>query len=137
MKPKLLLRIAAILMFLHTIGHTFGALGWKKAPNAAVAGVISGMENNHFDFMGRTTTIASFYEGYGYSMIAVLLFISVLLWLLSAEPVAKLLPLTAVFLLLLAVVEFIYFFAFAAAFSLLAGLCTLFAFIRRKQMQIP
>jgi len=38
MRPKLLLRIAAGLMFLHTIGHSFGASTWKDAPNAAVAG---------------------------------------------------------------------------------------------------
>ena len=36
MKPKILLRIASILMLLHTAGHTMGALTWKEAPNAAV-----------------------------------------------------------------------------------------------------
>ncbi|MDB4922090.1 hypothetical protein [Mucilaginibacter sp.] len=136
MKPKLLLRISAILMFLHTVGHTFGALSWKNAPNPSVGQVISGMQKNHFEFMGRSTTLASFFEGYGYTMILVLLLISVLLWLLAAEInnrlSAKLLPLLSVFLLLMAIIEYIYFFAFAAAFSLLAGLCTLLALFTRR-----
>lgn len=135
MKPKLLLRIAAILMFLHTIGHTFGALSWKNAPNSFVGQVIAGMQKNHFGFMGRSVTLASFYEGYGYMMILVYLLSSILLWLLAADsnnPLsAKLLPVLSVFLLLIAIIEYIYFFPFAAAFSLLAGLCTLFALFTR------
>jgi hypothetical protein len=129
MKAKLLLRIAAILMFLHTMGHTMGALSWKEAPNAAVASVIKGMETSHFEFMGRSVTLASFFDGYGFTMIFVLLFISILLWLLSADSrnslSARLVPLVAVLLLLMGIIEYIYFFPFAAAFSLIAGLCTL------------
>jgi hypothetical protein len=79
---KIALRIAAILMLLHTAGHTVGALTWKNAPNAHVAAVVTGMEKEHFGFMGRSLTLASFFTGYGYSMIGVLLLVSVLLWLL-------------------------------------------------------
>jgi hypothetical protein len=64
-------------------------------------------------------------------MILSLLLISLMLWFLAAEssnPLsAKLLPLSSVFLLLMGVIEYIYFFPFAAAFSLLAGLCALLA----------
>jgi len=133
MKPKLLLRIAAILMFLHTIGHTFGALTWKNAPNAAVGQVIKEMETNHFEFMGRNTNIASFYEGYGYIMIAVLLFISVLLWKLSIEYNRGLIRLVAGFLIILSVIEYICFFPFAAAFSLLAGICATVALFKYQK----
>jgi hypothetical protein len=129
MKPKLLLRIAAILMFLHTMGHTMGALSWKTAPNPAIGLVIKGMETNHFEFMGRQVTLASFYDGYGFTMVFVFLFISILLWLLSADAgnslSARLLPVLAVLLLLMGIIEYIYFFPFAAAFSFIAGLCTL------------
>ncbi|SHM40640.1 LIC_13387 family protein [Mucilaginibacter sp. OK098] len=129
MKPKLLLRIAAVLMFLHTIGHSFGAFSSKKAPNAAVAAVIKGMETTHFDFMGRSVTLASFDDGFAFIMILTLLFISILLWLLSAETgnslSSRLVPLVAVLLLSMGILEYIYFFPFAAAFSLIAGLCTL------------
>ena len=109
MKPKLLLRIGAILMFLHTIGHTIGALSWKDAPNPSVGQVLTAMQKNHFVFMGRDTTLASFYEGYGYTMILALLLISMMLWFLAAESnnplLAKLLPLSTIFLLLMGVID--------------------------------
>ena len=129
MKAKLLLRIAAVLMFLHTMGHTLGAFSWKTAPNPTVGLVIKGMETNHFDFMGRSVTLASFFDGYGFTMLLMLLFISILLWLLSANSEnslsARLLPVFAVFLLSMGIIEYVYFFPFAAAFSVAAGLFTL------------
>jgi hypothetical protein len=136
MNPKILLRIAAVLMFLHTIGHSFGALNWKNAPDATVGRVINSMQTTRFEFMGRSVTLAGFYEGYGLTMIFVLLLISVVLWLLSNATVvdlsARLLPLFAVFLLFLGIIEYIYFFPFAASFSLLAAVCTFIARIRMR-----
>src|SRR5476649_2686697 len=107
MNSKLLLRIAAGLMLFHTLGHTIGALTWNQAPNAAIGRVITAMETNHFNFMGRNTTIASFYDSYGIMMIFVLLLLSLILWLLSGEAENRLtfrllLPLT-IYLLLQAV----------------------------------
>jgi hypothetical protein len=128
MKAKTLLRIAAFLMLLHTAGHTIGALTWKQAPNAAVKQVVNGMLGNRFDFMGRSVSIGDFYMGYGYSMIGVLLLVSILLWLLSAEPNRRVMLALGLFLLFLGIIEFIYFFPFAAAFSLLAGAVTLLAY---------
>jgi hypothetical protein len=125
MKPKLLLRIAAGLMFLHTIGHSFGALSWKDAPNAAVAAVISSMQSEHFHFMGRDSTIAGFYVGYGIGWILILLFISLLLWIFSTAFNAGAVALTGIFLVAFGVVEWIYFFPLAAGFSVVAGLCAL------------
>jgi hypothetical protein len=134
MNPKLLLRIAAIFMLLHAIGHSFGALGWKKAPNEAIGRVIDAMQSNHFTFMGRSTSFADFYEGYGITMIFVLLLISFLLWFLSYETsnalAAKLLLPMTVFLMLLVVAEYVYFFPFAAIFTFVAGICALLARIR-------
>lgn len=123
MKAKLLLRIASIIMLLHTIGHTMGALSWKDAPNAAVAQVIAGMQSQHFEFMGRSVSLANFYVGYGISMIFVLLLVSVLLWLLAVNPVKNMLVALGLFLLAFAVCEYIYFFPMAAAFSLTAAIC--------------
>jgi hypothetical protein len=134
MTPKILLRIAAVLMFVHTIGHSFGALNWKNAPDATVGRLISSMQTTHFELMGRSATLAGFYEGYGLTMIFVLLLISVVLWLLSTATVvdlsARLIPLFAVFLLFLGIIEYIYFFPLAASFSLLAAVCTFIAWIR-------
>ncbi|HEY4322325.1 MAG TPA: hypothetical protein VGN20_00025 [Mucilaginibacter sp.] len=136
MKPKLLLRIAAALMLLHTIGHTLGALTWKEAPNAAIARVITEMISNRFDFMGRSVTIALFFEGYGITMIFVLLLVSVCLWLFSVDTESRLTQrltiVFAVFLIAVSITEFIYFFPLAASFSLLAGICSLFAGVQKK-----
>jgi len=139
MNNKILLRIAAGLMVLHTIGHTIGALTWDQPPTPATGLVIKGMQAAHFTFMGRYTAIASFYEGYGIIMIFVLLLISLVLWLLSGETgnalTARLLMPLAVFLLLLAVAEFIYFFPLPAGLSFLACIAVLLARISmRKQL---
>lgn len=127
MKAKQLLRIACGLMLLHTLGHSMGALTWNDAPNQAIKQVIDGMQSNHFDFMGRSSTLANFYAGYGYIMIGVLLFITILLWQLSATPVSKIALSLGVLLLCMGILEYIYFFPLAAAFSILAGLATIFA----------
>jgi hypothetical protein len=127
MKAKLRLRIAAILMLLHTIGHTIGALTWKQAPNPTVQQVVDGMQREHFSFMGRQVSLGAFFDGYGFTMIGVLLLITILLWMLSAQPVRSMIRVLGLFLVFLGIIEFIYFFPFAAAFSLLAGISTLFA----------
>ena len=132
MKAKLSLRIASILMLLHTVGHTIGALTWKEAPNTRVATVINGMQTEHFDFMGRSASLGSFFDGYGFTNIGVLLLLTVLLWLLSAEPNRKFILLIGLFQLFMGVIELIYFFPFAAVISLLAGICTLLAYISWK-----
>ena len=132
MKAKVLLRIASVSMLLHTLGHTIGALTWKDAPNAAVKQVVDGMLGNHFDFFGKSVSIGDFYTGYGYSMIGVLLLVSTLLWLLSAEQNRRFILALGLFLLFLAVIEFIYFFPLPAVLSLLAGVATLIAYGRSK-----
>ena len=135
MQPKLLLRIAATIMLLHTIGHTFGALSWKKAPNATIARLISEMIDDRFDFMGRSVSVALFYEGYGILLIFVLILTSVCLWLIGDDVetriAQRLLVAFACFLLVVAITEFMYFFALAASFTLLADVCVILATARR------
>lgn len=131
MKIKVLLCIASGLMLFHTLGHSIGAFTWNQAPNTALKQVIHGMINNHFDFMGRSATIGSFYAGYGYCMIAVLLFISILLWLLAIEPQFRIMLLLGLFLVILGILEFIFFFPLPAICSALAGIFTLWAYGKR------
>lgn len=126
---KTLLRIASILMLLHVIGHTVGALTWKKAPNPTIQGVVNAMESNHFPFMGRSISLGAFFDGYGLIMIGVLLLLTSLLWL---QPDRKTILLLGLFLLFMGIIEMIYFFPFAAAFSLVAALLTLYAYFKWK-----
>jgi hypothetical protein len=126
MKPKIPLRVASGLMLLHTAGHTIGALTWKQAPNTRVATVITGMQTEHFDFMGRSTSLGNFFDGYGFIMIGVLLLLTVMLWL---EPGRKFILLIGLFLFFMGVIELIYFFLLAAVFALLAGILTLYVYL--------
>jgi hypothetical protein len=140
MSRKLLLRVASVLMLLHTMGHSIGAFTWKNTPDTAMKLVVSGMETNHFTFMGRVTTLASYFDGYGFTMIFVLLLITSLLWLISSAEsntlVVGIARLLAVFLIAMGVIEYVYFFPFAAAFSLLAGICTLIALFANKETKL-
>ena len=136
MSSKLLLRIAATLTFLHIIGHSIGAFTWKNPPTAAVGQVIKGMEDNHFDFMGRSVTLAAFFDGYGFTMILVLISVTLMLWFISAEGKSpftiKLLTVLCVFLIGMGIVEFVYFFPLPGVLSSGAGICTLVARFRIK-----
>ncbi len=126
MKPKLLLRRAAFFVGLHLIGHSIGALTWKQPPNAAIGRVINSMQTQHFDFMGRSVTLGNFYSGYGFTMLFVLGLLVVLFWQLSNNAenrmTTKLLLPLSTYLLIQGVLEFIYFFPFAAIISLLAAI---------------
>ena len=139
MQPKILLRIAAAFMLLHTIGHTFGALTWKNAPNAAIARLIGEMINERFDFMGRSVSVALFYQGYGIIMIFILMLASICLWLIGDDIETRLaqrfLVVFACFLLVVAITEFMYFFALAASFTLLAGVCVFLATVVQPAMR--
>jgi hypothetical protein len=130
MKPKILLRIAAALMLLHTIGHTMGALGSGMPDNPRIGAVLNGMRTEHFDFMGRSATLAQFFDGYGVSLIFVLLFVSVQLWMLAAKPVKQMLVGMGLFLSATAVCEYIYFFPMAALFTLLSAVCVWVSLLR-------
>jgi len=132
MRSKLLLRIAAVLMLLHTVGHSLGMLPSSEPPNPRVGLVIKGMETEHFSFMGRITTLAQTFNGYGIILIFVLLLISVQLWQLAATPNKSMVLTLAVYLLITCCFEYIYFFPFAAIFTLLAGIATLFAYYKLK-----
>ncbi|OCX53087.1 hypothetical protein BEL04_01865 [Mucilaginibacter sp. PPCGB 2223] len=136
MKAKILLRTASIMVMLHTLGHTLGALSWKNAPNAAIKVVIDGMLGNRFDFGGKSVSIGDFYAGYGYSMIGVLLMITVLLWLLSNETISTLSRqirwITSILLLFLGVVELTCFFPLPAVLSLLAAIATLVSLFAKQ-----
>jgi hypothetical protein len=134
---KWMLRIASIIIFLHAAFHSIGALTWKQAPDAGVAKVVDGMLQQTFSFGGRTVSLGSFYEGYGISMIFMLLLISILLWLVSSAAaqvlVKRIVLVIAVSLLALSVTEWIYFFPAPAIFSFIAAMTSLFAAMRKNK----
>jgi hypothetical protein len=61
MKSRTWLRIAAILLAVHTISHTLGTLSNPQVPGADV--LINSMRNFHFDAMGWDRTAWDFFRG--------------------------------------------------------------------------
>ena len=137
MKPKLLLRIAAVLMFVHGVLHTIGFTSWKTDPDRQ--DVVKAMNGPKFPFMGASRNIAEFYDGFGYASSIALLLIAVSLWVVSGElapgSLAKKMALTlAVILVLWGADEIIYFFPMAAGMSFVSALCCFWAyFVLGKQ----
>ena len=128
MKAKIILRIAAGLMFFHLLGHLVGATTWKTNPDPNVQQTINQMLDNKFMFMGATQTLAGHHDGYGYAGALALLFFAIILWIISSVDVntkaisSKIVFVTSFIILLWGINELIFFFPFAAAFSLISSL---------------
>ncbi|HTD39792.1 MAG TPA: hypothetical protein VK671_04170 [Mucilaginibacter sp.] len=129
MKPKLLLRIAAILILIHGVLHTMGFSQWKQDPDPARHEVIKQMTGQKLPFMGTSRNMGEYYDGFGYSCSIALILIALLLWIVSGElssnpSLAKKVILVISFSLLVwATDELIYFFPFAAGLTLVASVC--------------
>jgi hypothetical protein len=133
MQPKILLRIAFLLVFLHNLGHTIAHIGWKSATAPVQQTVIQTMLSHSFVFMGRTGSYARFFEGYGYAGTLALLLVMVMLWLCAADLTTlskKLVLLLAIFMTCWAVMEWIYFFPMAAIMSFISALFCAVAYSR-------
>ena len=142
MKPKLLLRIAAIVMLLHDVGHTFGHLTWKQSADPAKQEVIKQMTENKFPFMGTVRGMTEYFDGYGFIATVALLMIAVLLWFASnataqsADLTRKFVATLSLGLLAIGVLELMYFFPFAATFSLLASLLAFVSYYKLRSDSI-
>jgi uncharacterized membrane protein len=125
MSSKIFLRIAAIVMLLHCVGHTIGVATWQNPDGEIPIEVVQKMQDVQFNFMGKDgSTMAEFYTGFGYCGTILMLFIAVLLWIFSGrkdKSVTKELWVTGLAIVLLAVIEIIYFFPFAVAFCVISA----------------
>lgn len=143
MKPKLLLRAASIVMLLHDAGHTLGALTWKQATDPAKIEVIKQMTDNKFPFMGANRSMGEFYDGYGFACTLALLLIAIILWLVSNvtegnKDFCKKITLTvSIILLAWGIDELIFFFPFAAAFSLIASVLGFYSIVLLNKQKMP
>ena len=130
MKPKILLRIAAALIFIHSVLHTFGFTTWKQAPDAVYKSVVDGMVSHKFPFMGAVHSLGDFYDGFGYASSIALFLIAVLLWFVSGEQTGlskKIVFVLGVALTAWGVDELIYFFPLAAIMTLISAALTIVA----------
>jgi len=78
MKSRTWLRIASLLLAVHTIAHTLGTLNDPQVPGAAA--LMNSMRNFHFDAMGWDRTAWDFFRGLGLLFSVSLAVLTVLAW---------------------------------------------------------
>ena|SRR5258705_3029588 len=135
MKPKLLLSIASVIIFLHAIGHFLGVFNATKGETDEENMVIHAMTDYRFPVMGAVHSFADFLHGFGWVGEVFLLLTAYLLWftgsLAAIQPAISRKLSAALFISLLAqtILEFIYFFPVAYVMSLIAAALTGFSFL--------
>jgi hypothetical protein len=139
MRPKLLLRLSALLVGIHLLGHAFGHFSWKDTQgDRQKQDVIRYMTDYKFDFMGAARSMGEYYEGYSALILIKYLVFVLLLWAISnfaeAHPniSRNLIAPLALGLVAFGILEFVYFFPFAAIISMLAGLTAFFSMMMLK-----
>lgn len=133
MKPRLLLRIAALFILIHLLGHSFGHFSWKETNDPAKREVIRQMTGPEFEFMGATRSMGDYYEGY--SLILLVVYAMSIALILTAARYADsnhdiartVLTPIGIGYVAFGVIEFLYFFPFAASMSLGAGVLIILA----------
>lgn len=139
MKAKLFLRIAAGLIIFHLLGHTFGHLNWKKAVEPEKHEVIKQMTEHKFPFMGKERSMGDYYEGYGWACCITFILIAAVLWIISETTeeskklTAKISLVIGLSLIAWCIIEFMFFFPFAASTTLLSAIFILISFYQIKK----
>src|SRR6267378_7313734 len=127
MKSKILLRIACLLILVHLLGHSLGHLSWDKPKDPKMKEVVDMMKGYSSEFMGATKSMANYYEGYSIILFFVFAMTILILWSVSSfvdthkDVAVKILYPIAITYLAFGVIEYFYFFIFAASISFLAG----------------
>ena len=85
MKASVLYRIAAVLLLLFAVGHTFGFRQFN-AEWVGTDAVLVSMRSVHFEAMGFTRTYWDFFTAFGFFTSVFLLFAAAVAWLLAGLP---------------------------------------------------
>ena len=139
MKAKVLLRIAALLLVVHLLGHSMGHSKWDKPEDPQMAEVVKVMKGYKGEFMGAVKSMADYYNGYSLIMFFVFGMTIFILWVSSGfigthrEIAGKILLPVGIAYVGFGIVEDLYFFPFAAAVSFLAGILTLLSVTLAKR----
>jgi hypothetical protein len=133
MKTKTLLRISIVPVLIKFLGHSVGHSGWDKPEDPKMLEVVSTMKGYTGQFMGSSYNMAEYYTGYSLMILCIYLLAMYLIWIASglvdAQPaISKSLvwPVTILFAVF-GVLEFLFFFPFAASMSILASLLMVLA----------
>lgn len=87
MKPRILYRIAAVLLVLFAVGHTLGFR--QNNPEWGVGSIIGAMQSVHFNAQGFNRTYWDFFSAFGFFFSVFLLFAAVLAWQLGGLTVVS------------------------------------------------
>jgi hypothetical protein len=127
MKASILYRIAAVLIVLFDIGHTFGFR--QSDPSWGVEALVGSMRSIHFNVQGFSRTYWDFFVGAGLFVSVFLLFAAVVAWQLSslsAETLALMRRASwglALSFVALTILSWRYFFFLPLLFSVLITAC--------------
>jgi len=131
MNPKVLIRIAAVLILIHLLGHSVGHASWDEPEDPKMMDVINVMKSYKAEFMGAVKSMADYYHGYSLLIFGLYAMTITLLWLTSGfvlqQPSAarKILYPIGIAFLFFGIVEYMFFFPFAASMSFFAGVFTI------------
>ena len=133
MKSKVWLRVACVFILVHLLGHGVGHATWDKPEDPQMQKVVDAMTGYESAFMGAERSMGDYYNGYSLILFFVYAMSISILWQSSryAETYrgfakSVLYPLAFTYVAF-GVIEFMYFFPFAGAMSLGAGLIVLFS----------
>lgn len=133
MKPALLLRLAAIFLFVFATGHSIGHLTRHDVTDPKALEVQKQMIENKFDMFGTLRSYDENYEGMSLNLILCLLTFIALLWIASGFTekapglVRKITLPLFVCILGFAMTSIFYFFPGPAVTCFLAAVCIAFA----------
>lgn len=85
MKPKLLLRIASVLILSNAVGHSIGHFTRRQTTDPVKEQVLRQMEEHKFMFGGANRSLYEFYTGNSLCLSIALFLLTVLLWIISSE----------------------------------------------------
>ncbi|HKW15038.1 MAG TPA: hypothetical protein VJS69_11180 [Candidatus Krumholzibacteria bacterium] len=88
MKASLFYRIAAVLLLLFAVAHTFGFR--QSDPRWGVDAVVGSMHSIHFDVLGAKRSLWDFFTGAGFTVGLFYLFAAILAWQLGGLPATTL-----------------------------------------------
>jgi hypothetical protein len=137
MTTKILLRIAALMILIHLLGHAVGHFTWDKPEDQQMQGVVDTMLGYKANFMGANRSMGDYFNGYSLMLFFIFGMTISLLWTVSKfgesenHVTRKILYPIGIAYVAFGVIEFYYFFPFAAIMSFGAGILILLAVFRK------
>jgi hypothetical protein len=141
MKPKVFLRIAAVVAIVQSILHTIGGVYGQPLPGPATVAVAA-MKENQFLVTGLTRSYWDFFMGFGLAITVFLAIEGVVFWMLgslAAKDGVDVRPILMAFVVgyaALTVLAYRYFFSGPMICDALVGLCLAMAAFTAKPVAV-